>query len=48
MVKTLRAQQDSGLREALQREADAQALCYAHGDLRKGLDAVKSKVAAKF
>lgn len=47
-LRTLRARQDSGLPQALQREADSQAHCYAHSDLQEGLAAVKEKRDPKF
>lgn len=47
-LKTLRTKAGLGLDRALQREADSQALCYAHKDLAEGLDAVKNKRAPKF
>jgi enoyl-CoA hydratase len=47
-VQTLRNKQNVGLADALFREADAQALCYAHTDLREGLQAVIEKRQAKF
>lgn len=43
LVRTMRAQQDRGLEEALRREADQQALCYAREDWKEGLDAVMEK-----
>lgn len=43
MVQTLRAQQDVGLPQALQREALAQATCYNRGDWGEGVDAVAEK-----
>jgi len=42
-LKTLRNAQDRLLEEALWREADAQALCYAEQDLHEGLAAAKEK-----
>jgi len=42
-LKTLRNAQDRLLEEALRREADAQALCYAEQDLHEGLAAAKEK-----
>lgn len=47
-LATLRAKQNVGLAQALQREADAQSLCYAHTDLLEGLAAVKTKRKPKF
>lgn len=48
-VQTLRAKQNIGLASALNREADAQALCYAQAaDLKEGLDAVVEKRSPKF
>jgi len=43
MTKTLRMAADQGLEEALRREADQQALCYARMDWKEGLDAVSEK-----
>jgi len=37
---TLRAKQDAGLQAALQREADAQAVCYMSADYSEGIRAV--------
>ena len=45
---TLRSKSNEGLSSALQREADAQAECYAADDLREGLEAVKNKRDPKF
>ena len=42
-VTTLRRAQDAGLAAALQREAAAQALCYATADYVEGLEAVIAK-----
>lgn len=47
-LRTLRAQMDVGLPQALEREADSQAHCYAEGDLREGLAAVIEKRKARF
>jgi len=43
MTRTLRMQVDVGLEEALRREADEQAICYARQDWLEGLDAVMNK-----
>ena len=40
---TLRGRGDAGLMAALQREASAQALCYATGDFAEGLRAITEK-----
>ena len=48
MIQTLRQQQDRGLEETLQREAYAQALCYARQDWGEGLDAVVEKRPPSF
>jgi enoyl-CoA hydratase len=45
---TIRALGDVGLENALQREAQAQAQCYAQGDLREGLDAIAQKRSVRF
>ena len=42
-LATLRAAQDRGLEEALQREAEAQALCYAGADFLAGVEGVAAK-----
>jgi enoyl-CoA hydratase len=47
-LRTLRAQVDEGLFRALQREADSQAHCYAHKDLKEGLASVREKRNPKF
>lgn len=47
-VRTLRNQLDAKLEEALWREADCQAICYAHSDLQEGLNALKEKRKPKF
>ncbi len=47
-LRTLRATQDVGLSKALQREADSQAHCYAHPDLKEGLEAIKQKRTPSF
>ena len=39
MTKSIRLKEDEGLDAALQREAYAQALCYARGDWGEGIDA---------
>lgn len=43
MIQTLRARQDEGLEGALQREAYAQAVCYAREDWGRGLESVVKK-----
>jgi len=47
-VRSLRMRQDVGLEQALQREADAQAQCYASKDYAEGVEAVAEKRAPKF
>lgn len=47
-LRTLRSQIDEGLFRALQREADSQAHCYAHRDLKEGLSSVREKRNPKF
>jgi len=47
-VTTLRQRQDVGLAAALQREAAAQALCYATKDYVEGLEAVAAKRKPNF
>jgi enoyl-CoA hydratase/carnithine racemase len=47
-LATLRRQQEVGLEQALQREADSQAHCYAHSHLKEGLSAIREKRAPKF
>lgn len=47
-VHSLRQAQDLGLQQALQREADAQAQCYASGDFAEGVEAIAEKRAAVF
>lgn len=47
-LQTLRAQQDVGLEQALQREALAQALCYARHDWGEGVKAIAEKRDPKF
>mmetsp|Transcript_143933 Transcript_143933/g.358848 ORF Transcript_143933/g.358848 Transcript_143933/m.358848 type:complete len:304 (-) Transcript_143933:239-1150(-) len=42
-VRSLRMRQDVGLDQALQREADAQAQCYASADYSEGVEAVAEK-----
>ena len=42
-LATLRAAGDEGLERALQREAEAQAKCYAGPDFLRGVEAVASK-----
>ncbi len=43
LLRTLRAKSDDGLLEALRREADQQAICYARSDWHEGLNAVAEK-----
>ena len=43
VLRTLRAQNNLGLEQALRREADQQAICYARSDWHEGLDAVAGK-----
>jgi enoyl-CoA hydratase len=43
MLQTLRQRQDQGLEQALQREAYAQAVCYAREDWGRGVHAVAEK-----
>lgn len=45
---SLRRKMDEGLRRAIQREAAAQALCYATSDFAEGLDAIKTKRKPEF
>lgn len=45
---SLRRRLDEGLERALQREASAQALCYATSDFAEGLDAIKTKRTPEF
>ncbi len=47
-VFTLRARVDRGLEEALQREADAQASCYAAPDIKLGVAASMARTAPVF
>lgn len=47
-VRSLRMLADEGLERALWREADAQAHCYATDDLRRGIEAVRTKSKASF
>jgi len=47
-VRSLRLKQDVGLEQALWREADAQAQCYASSDLGEGVEAVAAKRRAVF
>lgn len=47
-TRTLRLQLGRGLDEALWREADAQAQCYASGDMVEGIAAVVEKRAPAF
>lgn len=48
MLRTLRMTKFKGLEEALEREALAQAVCYASNDFKLGLDAVKSRATPEF
>jgi len=48
MLRTLRMTKFKGLEEALEREALAQAVCYASDDFKLGLDAVKSRATPEF
>lgn len=48
MLRTLRAQNNVGLEQALRREADQQAICYARSDWHEGLNAVAEKRAPVF
>jgi len=45
LVRTLRHRGDSGLEEALRREADAQAACYAEPDFAERVELVKAQSA---
>lgn len=47
-VRSLRLVADEGLERALWREADAQAHCYSTADLRRGIEAVRTKSKATF
>jgi len=47
-VRSLRMRQDVGLEQALQREADAQAQCYASKDYAEGVEAVAEKRKPRF
>lgn len=47
-VRSLRLLADEGLERALWREADAQAHCYSTADLRRGIEAVRTKSKAAF
>lgn len=47
-VRTLRLRQDAGLEQALWREADAQAQCYASADYAEGVEAVAEKRPPRF
>lgn len=47
-VRTLRNELDEKLETALWREADSQAICYAHKDIKEGLAAIKEKRKPKF
>mmetsp|Transcript_13803 Transcript_13803/g.34691 ORF Transcript_13803/g.34691 Transcript_13803/m.34691 type:complete len:305 (+) Transcript_13803:66-980(+) len=47
-VRSLRMRQDVGLDQALQREADAQAQCYASLDYRDGVEAIAEKRKPNF
>lgn len=48
LIRTLRARQDVGLEEALQRDAYAQAVCYARRDWGEGVTAARDKRPAVF
>jgi len=48
LVQTLRAQQDEGLQQALQREALAQAICYSRNDWGEGVNAIAEKRKPNF
>ena len=48
MLRTVRMSKFAGLEEALEREAYAQAVCYASADFKKGLEAVKTRVSPAF
>jgi len=48
LIQTLRRSQDKDLSNALIREADSQAHCYAASDLLKGIEAIKNKKDIKF
>lgn len=43
MLQTIRLKEDEGLEEALRREADQQALCYAKSDWGEGIKALIEK-----
>ena len=47
-VRSLRDPMNVGLDASLQREAEAQAVCYAHRDLGEGVEAVAAKRAPIF
>jgi len=47
-LQTLRARQEVGLEAALRREADAQAICYAHPDIHEGIAAIREKRPPSF
>jgi enoyl-CoA hydratase/carnithine racemase len=48
LIRSWRLGQDSGLAEALYRDAHAQAMCYNRDDWGRGLDAVANKRDADF
>ncbi|MFZ9888441.1 MAG: enoyl-CoA hydratase/isomerase family protein [Myxococcota bacterium] len=48
LVRSLRLQDERGLEQALWREADAQAQCYATSDFLRGISALRDKSKAKF
>ncbi|KAF0698060.1 Aste57867_11308 [Aphanomyces stellatus] len=43
LLQTLRLKQDKDLEMSLHREASSQAVCYASGDYKEGVDAISSK-----
>ncbi len=47
LYRTLRQTQDEGLDKALQREADAQALCYASKEFRERLQSLVADMTNK-
>lgn len=47
-ARSLRLQDERGLEQALWREADAQAQCYATSDFLRGISAVRDKSAVRF
>ena len=48
MLQSLRLKEDNGLEEALRREADQQALCYAKSDWGEGINALIDKREPEF